>query len=67
MVLSLVGEGRPGLMVTMNELASVIDRYVDREGMVEPDECWSEEDLRKLIQAAKNEIRRRALPHGSAS
>lgn len=50
----------------MNALIDVINQYVDREGMIDPIEVWSVEDLQKLVKAAKAEIRRRAQPQGSA-
>ena len=44
----------------MSGLIEVIDRYVDREGVVEPVEQWSKEDLLALINAAEAELTRRA-------
>lgn len=44
----------------MNELTDVMYQYVDREGMIDPAEMWSEEDLRKLMKAIKAELRRRS-------
>lgn len=46
----------------MNDLTDAIYIYVDRDGNVEPASDWSEEDLRKLIKAAKQESKRRAVP-----
>lgn len=45
----------------MNDLTDVIDIYVDRDGNVNPVETWSEEDLRKLVKAAKSELKKRAV------
>lgn len=51
----------------MSDLTSIIDGHVDREGMVDPVEQWSEEDLRKLVKAAKAELARRADPTSEVS
>ena len=40
-------------------LTDVIYYYVDRHGSIDPIDTWSQDDLHKLIKAARAELKRR--------
>ena len=44
----------------MNDLTDVIYGYLDHDRNLDPAELWTESDLRRLINAAEAELKRRA-------